>query len=187
MRLRQDVAHDLRGLAGVDEVVDDEHAAPVPSRRALHRRDVLQHAELALVLVVVIARDADGLDQADAELARDDRGRHEPAARDRRRSPRTARPRRAARRARARRGGTGPRRPERPFRARRAAPAPQARARSRLSRSRRSARVSRAPPRPPASLPRTHDLVLEARRREGRVGADRHAGWPSAISPRPAA
>jgi hypothetical protein len=65
MRLRQDLSHHLRGLAGVDEIVDDQHAlaaaAPDLDDGARH---ILEHLELALEDMVV-ARDAHGLDQPD--------------------------------------------------------------------------------------------------------------------------
>src|SRR5690606_22464687 len=44
------------------------------------RRDLLQDLQLSLLGVVVIGSDADGFDDADAELARDDGCRHQPAA-----------------------------------------------------------------------------------------------------------
>src|SRR4051794_9300758 len=79
MRGGQEIAHDTRGRAGIDEIVDDKHAG---TAREYLRRDALQHLDLALRLVA-IARNRDRLDDADAELARDDRRRHEPAAGDR--------------------------------------------------------------------------------------------------------
>ena len=45
-------------------------------------RNALQHLQVAL-LGVVVARDADGIDDAHAEFARHDRRRHQPAAGDR--------------------------------------------------------------------------------------------------------
>ncbi len=40
MRLRQNVAHELGGLAGVDQIVDDQHAlaAPATDRDDIARR-----------------------------------------------------------------------------------------------------------------------------------------------------
>ena len=76
------LAHDARGLAGVDEVVDDQHALALAAHRATSAPTPLSTVELALVRVVVIAGDADRLDQADVEFARDDRRRHQAAAGD---------------------------------------------------------------------------------------------------------
>ena len=53
-----------------------------PPSATMSAATLLEHAQLALGDVVV-ARDAHGLDHADAELARHDRRRHQPAARDR--------------------------------------------------------------------------------------------------------
>jgi hypothetical protein len=75
VRLGQQLAHDPPRLAGVDEVVDDEPARPVAVGG-------LQDARGAQGLVVVGA-DADRVDEADVELARDDVRRHEAAAGDR--------------------------------------------------------------------------------------------------------
>src|SRR5690606_8660337 len=44
--------------------------------------DVLEDLQVALVLVIVIARDADALDEPDLEFTGDDGGRHQPAAGD---------------------------------------------------------------------------------------------------------
>src|SRR5262249_16768772 len=75
--------HDLRGLAGVDEVVDDQHAVALSGTDAAYRLgDALDHLERPLRLVVV-AHDAHGLDQPQIEFARDDRGGNKPAAGDR--------------------------------------------------------------------------------------------------------
>jgi hypothetical protein len=83
VRLRQHFPHRRGGAAGVDEIVDDQDAcAPLPAGLRHRGGDVLQHRRVALVLVVVIRGDADRLDDADLELARDDRRRHEPAAGD---------------------------------------------------------------------------------------------------------
>jgi len=69
---------------------------------AADRDDMLghpfEHGELAL-RGVVVARDADRLDHPDAELARHDRGRHEPRHESHRRPPEKARPPPAASRA----------------------------------------------------------------------------------------
>src|SRR6266702_6742674 len=83
MRIGQHLAHQLAGLAGVDEVVDDEQ--PLAGAAAeLHRRvgNALEDLELAL-LVMVVARNADRIDHAHAQLACHDRSRHQTAAGDR--------------------------------------------------------------------------------------------------------
>src|SRR5215469_7161446 len=67
MRLGQQLAHHLCGSAGIDEIIDDQHAlaAPAPDADdvACH---VLEHVEFAL-RDVVVARDAHRLDQPNAE------------------------------------------------------------------------------------------------------------------------
>ena len=75
MCLGQHLPDEAAGLPGVDQVVDDQPAGAA----AL---DPLQHARLALVLLV-IGRHADGVDQPQLELARDDLRRDQAAARDR--------------------------------------------------------------------------------------------------------
>src|ERR1700686_4774871 len=98
MRIRQDVANDLRGPAGVYEIIHNEHAlSPSAADSDDAARHVLEHLQLALGDVRVACH-ADGLDQADAELARHDGCRNK-----------------AARRARARRDGIRPRKRETPF------------------------------------------------------------------------
>ena len=83
MRVRQHVAHQARGLAGVDEIVDDQEAlAGAAAELCGLGRDALQDLQSALP-VVIVARDADGIDHAHAEFAGDDRRRHQPAAGDR--------------------------------------------------------------------------------------------------------
>src|SRR2546422_2061061 len=83
MRLRQQAAHDARRAAGVDEIVDDHDAAALAAGK---RDDALgwwfEHFELALLARLAVARHAHGLDDPQIELARDDRGRHQAAARD---------------------------------------------------------------------------------------------------------
>ena len=74
MRLRQPFADDPRGGAGIDQVVDDQPPLAVARRR-------LQDLDLTLDLVVV-AHDAEGIDDADAQLTRDDGGGDQSAARD---------------------------------------------------------------------------------------------------------
>src|SRR5215470_19431215 len=67
VRLRQQIAHYLGGLAGVDEVVDDQHALAVAAADARDLvRDALDQLEVALGLVAV-ALHAHGLDHPDAE------------------------------------------------------------------------------------------------------------------------
>ena len=115
MRLRQDVAHDLGGLAGVDQVVDDQHALPAPAAELDDRvGHALEHAE----------RRPGSCSRGSSRRtpsrsagfpARAPRSRPAPARRaSRTRSPRTARRRTAARPARAHRDETGPTKPERP-------------------------------------------------------------------------
>src|SRR5689334_15354908 len=72
--LGQHLADDAAGLAGVDQVVDDQPAGTVAADR-------LEDAGLALALLVVGA-DADRVDDADVELAGDDVGGDEAAAGD---------------------------------------------------------------------------------------------------------
>ena len=59
-------------------------STPLPCARieVTSGADALHHLDVALVLVVVIAGDADGLDDAHVEFARHDRRRHQPAAGD---------------------------------------------------------------------------------------------------------
>ena len=77
------LADQPRGLAGVDQVVDHQDRRALPAGKIDDRAaDRLQHLEAALLPVVVVGGDADRLDQTNAELARDDRRRHQPAARD---------------------------------------------------------------------------------------------------------
>src|SRR5579862_2425848 len=78
----ENIAHNARGFSGVDQVVDDEHALALPAHRGDFRANALHHLDVALVLVIVIARDAHGLDDAHVEYARHDRGRHQAAAGD---------------------------------------------------------------------------------------------------------
>src|SRR5688572_21163065 len=83
--LRQHLPHRLRRAPGIDQVVDQQ----VPLARALHAfQDLdgalhLRRAPLIFLRTRVVAGDADGVDQADVELARDQRRRHEAAARHR--------------------------------------------------------------------------------------------------------
>src|SRR5258708_37759331 len=80
MRLGQQLAHPLCGSAGIDEIIDDQHALAAPAADADDAAcHVLEHVDLAL-RDVVVARDAYRLDQPDAELARDDRGGGQGAA-----------------------------------------------------------------------------------------------------------
>ena len=75
MGLGQHFAHQLGGPAGVDQVVDDQRIGAVAGH-------ALEHRDFTLCLMVV-GRHADGVDQPQFQLARDDRRRHQPAARDR--------------------------------------------------------------------------------------------------------
>ena len=79
MRLREQVAHQLQRLAGIDQIIDDQHAfAAVLQKRGLRRFDDLG---LALFLVVV-AFHRDRIDHADIKLARDHCRRYQSAPRD---------------------------------------------------------------------------------------------------------
>jgi hypothetical protein len=83
MCVRQQAAHELSGLAGIDEIVDDQKPlASAATEFGRFLRNPLQHLQVAL-LVMVIACDADRIDDSHAELARDDCRRHQPAAGDR--------------------------------------------------------------------------------------------------------
>src|SRR5216684_4975044 len=83
MRLRQQAPHDPRGASGIDEIVDDDDA---PAFAAGDAYDPLgrwfEQLELALGARGAVARHAHGLDDPQVELAGDDRGRHQAAARD---------------------------------------------------------------------------------------------------------
>src|SRR5215469_16347258 len=58
MRLGQHLAHHLCGSAGIDEIIDDQHAFAAPAADADDVAcDVLEHVELTL-RDVVVARDA---------------------------------------------------------------------------------------------------------------------------------
>src|SRR5260370_17551068 len=82
MRVRHNVADQPPGLAGIDEIVDDQQALPgAAAECGCVSRNALQHLQVAL-LGVIVAGDTDGIDHAYAELARDDRGRHEATAGD---------------------------------------------------------------------------------------------------------
>src|SRR4029453_7827862 len=75
-------AYQPASLAGVDEVVDDQQPLAGAAAKLSHRiRDPLENLEIAL-LVVVVARHAHGIDDANTELPRNNRGRHQSAARD---------------------------------------------------------------------------------------------------------
>ena len=81
MGFRQQVAHHLGGLAGVDEIIDDQHALAAPAADADDALGhVLEHVELAL-RDVVVAGHAHRLDEPDAELAGHDGGGNKAAAR----------------------------------------------------------------------------------------------------------
>ena len=83
MGVRHHLAHQPAGLAGVDEVIDDQQALAGAAAEFCHfGRNALQNLQIAL-LGVVVTGDADGIDDANAEFARDDGRRHQPAAGDR--------------------------------------------------------------------------------------------------------
>jgi hypothetical protein len=75
MRLGQQVADRLSGPPSIHEIVDDQPAAAVAAIGGL-----LHHCQFALA-AVVIAGDADGIDQPQLQLPRHDGGRHQAAAR----------------------------------------------------------------------------------------------------------
>ena len=83
MRVRHHRAHQSPGLAGVDEVVDDQEPLAGAAAELCHLGPKRPSAPEVALLVVVVACDADGIDDANAEFARDDRRRHQPAAGDR--------------------------------------------------------------------------------------------------------
>src|SRR5688572_13086407 len=80
MRLGQELAHGLRGLAGVDQVVDQQ-VAVAGAAHALENLDAVLLLLSRAGLACAVAGDADGVDQADVELARDQRCGHQAAAR----------------------------------------------------------------------------------------------------------
>ena len=83
MRIRHHVADEPSGLAGIDEVVDDQQPlAGAAAEFGGIGGNALQYFQVAL-LGVIVARNADGIDDANAELARHDRRRHQAAAGDR--------------------------------------------------------------------------------------------------------
>src|SRR5215469_17838277 len=93
MGARQDPAHHFRGLTGIHQIVDDEHAGPIAAAAVDYAcRDVLEDLQIGLASMV-IACHAYRLDHPDAQLARHDRGRDETAAGDA--DNRVKRPRRA--------------------------------------------------------------------------------------------
>src|SRR5438477_2080247 len=81
MSLGEKVAHEPRSVAGIDQVVDDQNALAAPAFRG-RKPNALEQAHVASIGMFV-ARDAYGIDHAKPELARDNRGRYESAARDR--------------------------------------------------------------------------------------------------------
>src|SRR5215831_21220935 len=82
MGARQYPTHNFRGLAGIDQVVDDENArAPATAARDHAGGDVFENLQISLAGVIV-ARHAYRLDHADAKLARHDRSRYEAATGD---------------------------------------------------------------------------------------------------------
>ncbi len=82
MRVRHHVADQPTGLAGIDEVVDNqEPLAGAAAEFGGGLGNALQNLKLAL-LVMIVAGDADGIDHAHTEFARHDRGRHQATAGD---------------------------------------------------------------------------------------------------------
>src|SRR5579871_6357813 len=80
MRVRNQLAHQPPGLAGIDEVIDDQESlAGALAELGDIRRDALEHFQVAL-LGVIVTCDADGIDDANAKFARDDGRRHQTAA-----------------------------------------------------------------------------------------------------------
>src|SRR5690606_28925734 len=77
----QHFADDARGVAGVDEIVDDQNLAAVPGEVEDRLADFLEDFYAALVLVVV-ALGGHGFHGADIEFAGDDGGGDEAAAGD---------------------------------------------------------------------------------------------------------
>src|ERR1700694_3292722 len=83
MRRWQHVTHQPCGLAGIDEIVNDQQSLAGPAAKLCDLgRYALQNLEVA-ACGVIVAGNADGIDHADAKLARDDAPRHCPAAGDR--------------------------------------------------------------------------------------------------------
>ena len=80
MRIRQHLAHQPSGLAGIDEVIDDQESlAGAAAEPGGVGRDAFQDLQIAL-LGVVVAGNADGIDGAQAQFARNDRGGHQATA-----------------------------------------------------------------------------------------------------------
>ncbi len=83
MRRRHQIAHHAGGLAGVDEIVDDQDAlAGAAADLENVRRHCFQDLDRALVLVIV-AGDADRIDHTHAEFAGNHGGGDQAAAGDR--------------------------------------------------------------------------------------------------------
>ena len=82
MRLGQESTDDPRRRARIDQIIDHEDFGTAIGLRDL-RRDRLQNLKLALPVVGVITRNADGFDNAQIEFAGDDRRRDKSAAGDR--------------------------------------------------------------------------------------------------------
>ncbi len=88
MRLRHHLAHILGCAAGIDQIVDDQPAGAVAPHLADVAFEELQLSGLMDAsrpfgaIFLAVARHADGVDQADVELAGDDCRGHQPAPRD---------------------------------------------------------------------------------------------------------
>lgn len=79
--LREELADDAGGLAGVDEVVDEEVAVAVAGD-AFEDVDAALDLRGGVALAGLVAGDADGVDEADLELTGDEGGGDEAAAGD---------------------------------------------------------------------------------------------------------
>src|SRR5205823_11552687 len=81
VRFGQESAHEPRGPAGIDQVVNDQYAfAATTARRHDIERYALDETDVAPPRMLV-ARDTNRIYKADAKFARHDRGRNEAAAR----------------------------------------------------------------------------------------------------------
>lgn len=74
------LAHQLRCLAGVDQVIDDQDALGVHGSDTLV--NVFEYVEVFQLFELAVRDDADGVDHPEAEFARDDRCRNKAAAGD---------------------------------------------------------------------------------------------------------
>ncbi|MPL92623.1 hypothetical protein SDC9_38736 [bioreactor metagenome] len=78
MRLRVKGADEFHRFPRVDEIVDDQDALAIAHQLGLRRLD----DDGRVLGLVVVALDRDRVDDADVQLARDDRRGHQPAAGD---------------------------------------------------------------------------------------------------------